>query len=116
MGNATEYADSLSAQIIADTEGGHPFGISEGYGDTPEGEPVTALEWLEDALDIQYIVDSDRTYRAARVLIAFGGPNAWINTLTGRLEVSWWSATEYRELPAAFIDELDAVLSELWEL
>lgn len=114
--NAKDYADSLVAGIEADCEAGNPFGISEGYGDTPEGEPVEAYDYLEDVLDIQYIVNSDRTYRGARILVGFGGPNVWINTQTGNLEVSWWSAPEYRGLPTEFITELDNALEELWEM
>ena len=131
MSNASEYADSLSADIQRRTEQGIPFGIeSEDTGWTDDPDDVldylnnpesafnesSAMDYLSDVLDIQYIVNSDRTYRAARVLIAFGGPNAWIDTRTSQLEVAWWSAPEYRDLPSAFIDGLDEALSELWEM
>lgn len=116
MSNATDYADSLAAQIQEDCDNSTPFGIAEEtYGDYEQGDELTAYDWLESALDIQYLVSSDRQYHSARVLIAFGGPNAWVDTRTGNLEVSWWSAPEYRELPAAFIDALDEALSEFWE-
>ena len=115
MSNATEYADSLAASITADTENGNPFGLSEGYGDIPEGEPLDALTWLEDALDIQYLISNAGEYIAGRVLIAFGGPTAWIDTRTGMLEVSWWSAVERRELPDSFIEALDDALEDVHE-
>lgn len=130
MSNATEYADSLAADIQRMTYHGAPFGLKHRDTDEwtndetayqswlndedPEWEEAGALDWLDDVLDIQYLVNSDRTYRAARVLIAFGGPTAWVNTLTGNLEAAWWSATEYRALPSDFIDGLDDALSELW--
>jgi hypothetical protein len=116
MSNASDYADQLANAINSNTANGTLFGMSEGYGDTPEGDPVLAYEYLDDVLDIQYIVSSDREYVGARILIEFGGPNAWINTLTGQLEVSWWSAPEYRALPSEFIAALDAALSEFWEM
>ena len=114
--NAAEYADSILAQIEEHVDAGAPFGISEGYGDVPEGQDLGAYDYLEDILDIQYIVNSDRTYRGARICIAFGGPTAWINTQSGQLEVTWWSALEYRRLPGDFIDALDDALSELWDM
>src|SRR5690606_26586393 len=110
MSNASEYADSIASQVEADCEAGNPFGVSEGYGDTPEGEESSAYDYLEDVLDIQYTVTSDRQYRSARILIAFGGPNAWVDTRTGQLEVSWWSTPEYRDLPNEFVSALDEAL------
>lgn len=114
--NAAEYADSILSQIEEGVVKGAPFGISEGYGDVPEGQELGAYDYLEDILAIQYIVNSDRTYRGARICIAFGGPTAWIDTQSGQLEVAWWSAPECRSLPSEFINELDNALSELWEM
>lgn len=114
--NADKYADEIVAQIEADTAKGTPFGVAEeDFGDLNEGDELTALDWLEDALDIQYTVGSQRNYIGARVLIAFGGPNAWVNTVTGYLEVAWWSAPTHRKLPIEFLQQLDAALEELWE-
>lgn len=126
--NAQEYADSLAEDIQAMTDAGSPFGwknshTDEWYGvndaehtDVEDGwEEASAGDYLQDVLDIEYIVTSDRQFKAARVLIAFGGPTAWINTQTSRLEVSWWSAPEYRPLPSAFVNGLDDFLSEIWE-
>jgi hypothetical protein len=115
MSNASDYADQLARQINDDTANDTLFGMSGGYGDTPEGDPVLAYEYIDDVLDIQYIVNGDREYVGARILITLGGPNAWINTLTGQLEVSWWSDTEYRTLPSEFIAALDDALKEFWD-
>lgn len=128
--NAAKYADSLARTIQEMTDNGSPFGwINENTGEWLDYDPTTkpefhddadefteasAGDYLSDALDIEYLVQSDRTYKAARILIAFGGPNAWIDTRTGRLEVAWWSAPEYRPLPSAFINGLDDFLSEMW--
>lgn len=132
MSNASEYADSLTANIQRMTEAGAPYGITDDIGNnwTDEAEDLTdfqdnpdtewqvasATDYLSDVLDIQYLVNSDRSYRAARICITLGGPTAWIDTDTNQLRVAWWSAPEYRELPKAFIDGLDEALSELWEM
>lgn len=77
-----------------------------------DGDHVSAFDYLQDALDIEYIVNSRGEYLGARVLVAFGGPNIWINTRTGIVEGSWWAD----RAEASFKDELglDDALSELW--
>jgi hypothetical protein len=95
-------------QHIADT-------LSKGFGDDAlnnDGEAMSAFDYLQDALDIEYIVNSKGEYLGARVLVAFGGPNIWINTRTGVVEGSWWAD----RADASFTDNigLDDALSELW--
>ena len=56
-----------------------------------DGDECSAFDYLQDALDIEYIVASDRkTLLGARVLVAFGGPNIWVNTRTNTVEGYWW--------------------------
>ena len=77
-----------------------------------DGEPMSAFDYLQDALDIEYIVNSKAEYLGARVLVAFGGPNIWINTRTKTVEGAWWSD----RADASFTDNigLDDALSEFW--
>lgn len=130
--NAIEYANSLAQSIRENTEAGYPFGVvnadtEEWYSDLEDAhaqvdpgeardnlEPANAGDYL-DVLDIKYIVNSDRTYNSALICIALGGPTAWINTRTECLEVGWWSATEYRELPSEFIRGLDEYLEDIFD-
>jgi hypothetical protein len=37
-------------------------------------ENQSAFDYLNDALDIQYIVDGAKNYLGAKILVAFGGP------------------------------------------
>lgn len=76
-----------------------------------EGE-FSAFDYLQDALDIEYIVNSKKEYIGARVLVAFGGPNIWINTRTKTVEGHWWSDSA----TASFQDNigLDEALEELF--
>lgn len=77
-----------------------------------DGEHVSAFDYLSDALDIEYIVNGKGEYLGARVLVAFGGPNIWINTRAKQVEGYWWGDSAF----ASFKDELglDDALSELW--
>jgi hypothetical protein len=89
--------------------------LSKGFGDDDlnhDGEAMSAFDYLADALDIEYIVNGKGEYLGARVLVAFGGPNIWINTRTCVVEGSWWAD----RADASFTDNigLDDALSELW--
>lgn len=77
-----------------------------------DGEHISAFDYLADALDIEYIVTSKGEYLGARVLVAFGGPNIWIDTRKGIVAGAWWGDTA----SASFKDNLglDDALSELW--
>lgn len=82
--------------------------LSNGF----EGEEFSALDYLQDALDIEYIVNSKGEYLGARVLVAFGGPNIWVDTRRGVVDGAWWGD----KASAPFTDSigLDDALSELW--
>ena len=88
--------------------------LTNGFGDelNIDNQPLDGFDYLQDALDIEYIVNKDRDYLGARVLVAFGGPNIWINTRTKLVEGYWWG--EYAK--ASFDDGigLDDALSTLW--
>ena len=45
----------------------------------------------EDAMDIEFTIDPRRNFIGARILIAFGGPNIWVNTRNDTVEGSWGS-------------------------
>lgn len=99
-------------QSIADNLTNPPWDEwNEGRDIDNEGE-FSAFDYLQDALDIEYIVNSKGEYLGARVLVAFGGPNIWINTRTKTIEGYWWNDKAF----ASFDDNLglDEALEELW--
>lgn len=122
---AAQHAESLLKSIRARVDAGAPFGHTDDMGawhdidECPEdcpGGAASAFDYMADVLDIHYMVNADRTYHSARLLIGFGGPNVWIDTRTRQLEVYWGSSSESRELPGEFIDEVDNAAAELWEM
>jgi hypothetical protein len=77
-----------------------------------DGEAYTAYDYIGDALDIEYVVGSDGSFRGARLLVCFGGPNVWVDTKTDMVEGSWWG-TSYSESYSDNIG-LHAACEELW--
>ena len=51
---------------------------------------LSGFDYLADVLDINWILDSNREFKGARILVAFGGPNIWIDTDKQTVEGSWW--------------------------
>lgn len=99
-----DHVDYIAKQI---STGDYDFEPSE------EGEEGNAYDYLKDALDIEYVVNSKGEYLGARVLVAFGGPNIWINTRTKTVEGYWWTT----QASAGYWEDalgLDDALEELW--
>ena len=89
----------------------------EGYMEEDEyGEIQDAFKYLEDVLDINWILNSDRTLKGARLLVAFGGPNVWIDTSKGIVEGYWWgdNFTDSYDTESDFARDLDEALETLY--
>lgn len=96
MGNDVELLRSQVLSIVNTLE--NPELLEE----NEDGEPSTAIDYICDALDIEYIVSSKKEFLGARILVCFGGPNVWINTKTDTVEGYWWGD----ECSMPYTDEL----------
>lgn len=77
-----------------------------------EGE-MRAFDYLQDALDIEYRVGADREYRSAKILVACGGPNIWIDTGAEKVIGAWWG--DYAEVSyRSDAMDIDGCLEELF--
>jgi hypothetical protein len=81
--------------------------------DSEDYAELSAFDYLQDALDIEYVIGSDRQFLGARVLVCFGGPNVWVDTRHSRVDGHWWSESCIEP----FYDTmgLKEALEELWE-
>ncbi len=68
-------------------------------------------EWMEGVYDIEWITHNDHSYKAARLLVAGGGPNIWVNLQTNTVD-GYWASDRTTE---PFIDNLglDDYLAEI---
>jgi hypothetical protein len=83
------------------------------YLDLSQGELINGFDYLNDVLDIEYIVNSRKEYLGAKVLVAFGGPNIWINTRTKQVEGYWWGDKSIQSYNNDSLD-LDDALETLY--
>jgi len=50
-----------------------------------------AHEFMNHVYNIEWITRQDHTYKAARLLVAGGGPNIWVNLQTNTVDGYWGS-------------------------
>ena len=55
------------------------------------GDGDTALDWMEGTYDIRYLVDREKRYMAAEILVAGGGPTIWVDTWDNEVKGYWGS-------------------------
>ena len=72
-----------------------------------------AHEWMEGVYSIEWICHQDKTYKSARLMVAGGGPNIWVNLQTNKVEGYWWG--DY--CAHNFVDNigLDQYLEEIYD-
>ena len=58
------------------------------YVDQPRKD-ITASDWMEGTYDIRYLVDREKRYLGAEILVAGGGPTIWVDTFREQV-TGWW--------------------------
>ena len=79
---------------------------------TDENNTMKQLEaFMDGVYNIEWITHQDHTYKAARLLVAGGGPNIWVNLQTDTVDGYWGSDKR----SYGFVDNigLDDYLQEL---
>lgn len=79
----------------------------EGYDPEYPDQIMSGFDYLADVLDIEYILSGDREFKSARILVAFGGPNIWIDFERKAVDLYWWGdrATAYFNDDAMGVEE-----------
>ena len=89
----------------------------------PDGEeicesdvyPVDVLEWLGNGVyDVEYTIGSNKEYRGVRLMIACGGPNIYINTRSGDVELYWWGESACYPMSSDVVDMIDSIYEEMF--
>ena len=68
-----------------------------------EPREETAHDWMEGTYDIRYLVDREKRYMAAEILVAGGGPTIWVDTWENEVKGYWGSD----RVTCPFADNLD---------
>ena len=87
-------------------------GISDGLKIDDASGTGTVTEWMEGVYSIEWICHQDKSYKAARLLVAGGGPNIWVNLQTNTVDGYWGGD----KVSHGFVDNigLDDYMEELY--
>ena len=77
-------------------------------------ESVGMFDYFDDVLDIEYRIGSDREFRSVRLLVAYGGPNIYIDTCSRQVELYWWTDRASFPLSDEVCDQINADFEELF--
>lgn len=69
--------------------------------------------WMDEALDVELVIGFNGTYRGARIMVAYGGPNIYVNTRTGVVEGYWGDERASVEIPSEVCEALDEYINEI---
>lgn len=72
------------------------------------------IDYFYDSLDIEYRIGSNREYRSACIMVAFGGPNIYIDTRSKKVELYWWNEEGEAYLDSEVVDAIDEFMEELY--
>lgn len=86
--------------------------------DKPDGsmEQLSLYDYLDDVLDVEYIVQSDRkTLAGVKVWITLGGPSVWIDTQGQTVDFHWGGECASWGIPYDAADEITQIYQDLWD-
>ena len=81
-------------------------------GKTKEGDNIYVEDFMDGVYNIEWITHQDHSYKAARILVAGGGPSIWVNLLGNTVDGYWWG--DHCKVPFTDNIGLDDYLSELY--
>lgn len=84
--------------------------------DVDDYEQLSIWDYMNDILDINFIVSQDHEYRSCKICVAWGGPNIYIDTDSAMVKLYWWN--EYAEYPLSYSarDAIDEWAEEYWNI
>ena len=65
--------------------------ITNPVDNSEHGEQASVASWMDGVYDIRYIVDREKRYYSAELLVAGGGPNICVNLQTNTVDGYWGS-------------------------
>ena len=84
--------------------------------DVDDLEQQSLCDYFSDCLDIEYRVSGRGrdTFRSVRIMVAFGGPNIYIDTASKAVELYWWGDRASYPLSYDVCDAIDDWAAEMW--
>ena len=99
-----EYAQSVANELKK---------VYDGEAVNEDGEAVDVLDYInENALEIEYTLDSRCELIGVTVYVTLGGPTCWIDTRHGEVVCKWGSESGDAWVPSEICDEINEIMRE----
>ena len=80
------------------------------------GDACDLYSYFTDVLDIEYTISSRGDYLGARIAVALGGPNIYIDTREGYVKGYWGTDREEAWIPSEICEEIDGIMEEYYDM
>ena len=80
-----------------------------------DGNELNLYDYLNDVLDYEFTIDSQKEYKAAKIWVTLGGPNIWIDTAEKAVILAWGTDREKYPLDWDVCDEIDEIMQDIYE-
>ena len=77
-------------------------------------ELVTMWDYFDEVYNIKYVMDSDKELESVKLMVACGGPNIWVDTDSGTVELYWWGDRATAYLSTDAIEQINELGKELF--
>lgn len=105
---------SLDGEMVSEVE--MVSLVESGEHEEDDFEQVSIYDYLSDVLDATYYTTGrNGEYKGVRLLLAYGGPNVYLDTYSRTLELYWWNESATVDLLPDEAEEVDAMWSELYD-
>ena len=84
--------------------------------DIRDYDAQTIYDYFNDCLDTEYRCDGHKEYRSVQVMVAWGGPNIYIDTGSCNVKLYWGGEQETWPLSSEAIAAVDEWAEEYWNL
>lgn len=85
--------------------------------DSDEVQPATIYDYLTDdgIYNLEFRMHNKHDVKSVSVMVACGGPNIYIDTGSGYVELYWWGTTDKVGISNTVCDIVNEWAQELWE-
>lgn len=80
-----------------------------------DGNELNLYDYLNNVLDYEFTIDSQKEYKAAKIWVTLGGPNVWIDTAERAVKLAWGADREEYPLGYDVCNEIDDIMQDIYE-
>lgn len=99
------YIDGNGELIVVDIDEDMPDDV----------EVIDMREYFDDVYDIVHYIGGRDDYRGARIMVACGGPNIYVDSMRRDVELYWWGEHATCDLSCSACEDITEVFREYFE-